>query len=169
LTTLGKVIGGGMPVGAFGGRREIMEKIAPLGPVYQAGTLSGNPVAVAAGLATLATTRAPGFYDALARTTRAFTDGLVAAAARHRVAFAAQAVGGMFGIYFAERAPRTYVEVMTSDVSRFNRFFHAMLDAGVYLAPSAYEAGFVSAAHTDADIAETIAAADAAFASLAEK
>jgi glutamate-1-semialdehyde 2,1-aminomutase len=166
LTTLGKVIGGGMPVGAFGGRREVMEKIAPLGPVYQAGTLSGNPVAVAAGLATLALTRAPGFYEQLARTTRAFTDGLVAAAARHRVPFAAQAVGGMFGLYFAERPPQTYAEVLACDVARFNRFFHAMLDAGVYLAPSAYEAGFVSSAHTDSDIADTIAAAEAAFASL---
>jgi glutamate-1-semialdehyde 2,1-aminomutase len=143
-----------------------MEKIAPLGPVYQAGTLSGNPVAVAAGLATLALTRAPGFYEQLARTTRAFTDGLVAAAARHRVPFAAQAVGGMFGLYFAERPPQTYAEVLACDVARFNRFFHAMLDAGVYLAPSAYEAGFVSSAHTDSDIADTIAAAEAAFASL---
>jgi glutamate-1-semialdehyde 2,1-aminomutase len=164
LTTLGKVIGGGMPVGAFGGRREIMTKIAPLGPVYQAGTLSGNPVAVAAGLATLALTRAPGFYEQLARTTRAFTDGLVAAAARHRVPFAAQAVGGMFGLYFAKAPPQTYDEVMACDVARFNRFFHAMLDVGIYLAPSAYEAGFVSSAHTDADIAETLAAAEAAFA-----
>jgi glutamate-1-semialdehyde 2,1-aminomutase len=164
LTTLGKVIGGGMPVGAFGGRREIMNKIAPLGPVYQAGTLSGNPVAVAAGLATLALTRAPGFYEQLARTTRAFTDGLVAAAARHRVPFAAQAVGGMFGLYFAKAPPQTYDEVMACDVARFNRFFHAMLDVGIYLAPSAYEAGFVSSAHTDADIAETLAAAVAGFA-----
>jgi glutamate-1-semialdehyde 2,1-aminomutase len=164
LTTLGKVIGGGMPVGAFGGRREIMNKIAPLGPVYQAGTLSGNPVAVAAGLATLALTRAPGFYEQLARTTRAFTDGLVAAAARHRVPFAAQAVGGMFGLYFAKAPPQTYDEVMACDVARFNRFFHAMLDVGIYLAPSAYEAGFVSSAHTDADIAETLAAAEAGFA-----
>jgi glutamate-1-semialdehyde 2,1-aminomutase len=168
LTTLGKVIGGGMPVGAFGGRRAIMEKIAPLGPVYQAGTLSGNPVAVAAGLATLALTRAPGFHEALARTTRSLAEGLVQAARRHGVAFSAQAVGGMFGIYFAERAPRTYAEVMACDVPRFNRFFHAMLDAGIYLAPSAYEAGFVSAAHTGAEIAATVAAADAAFARLAE-
>jgi len=164
LTTLGKVIGGGMPVGAFGGRRAIMEKIAPLGPVYQAGTLSGNPVAVAAGLATLALTQAPGFYRALERTTRALTEGLVAAARRQRVAFSAQAVGGMFGIYFAPAAPACYDEVLACDRERFNRFFHAMLDAGVYLAPSAYEAGFVSAAHTDDDIARTVAAADAAFA-----
>ena len=164
LTTLGKVIGGGMPVGAFGGRRAIMEKIAPLGPVYQAGTLSGNPVAVAAGLATLALTQAPGFYRALEHTTRALTEGLVAAAKRQRVAFSAQAVGGMFGIYFAQGVPTCYDEVLACDRERFNRFFHAMLDAGVYLAPSAYEAGFVSAAHTDDDIARTIEAADTAFA-----
>ena len=163
LTTLGKVIGGGMPVGAFGGRRDIMEKIAPLGPVYQAGTLSGNPVAVAAGLATLALTEAPGFYDRLAARTRALTDGLAAAAKRHGVAFCANAVGGMFGLYFAERIPDSYETVMATDKAAFNRFFHAMLDAGVFLAPSAYEAGFVSAAHTDADIAETLRVADRAF------
>jgi len=164
LTTLGKVIGGGMPVGAFGGRRAIMEYIAPLGPVYQAGTLSGNPVAVAAGLATLALTQAPGFYRALERTTRALTDGLAAAAGRQRVAFSAQAVGGMFGMYFAAAVPQSYDEVLACDRERFNRFFHAMLDAGIYFAPSAYEAGFVSAAHTDEDIARTVAAAEAAFA-----
>ena len=164
LTTLGKVIGGGMPVGAFGGKRAIMECIAPLGPVYQAGTLSGNPVAVAAGLATLALTQAPGFYDALGGTTRALTDGLVAAARRHGVAFSAQAIGGMFGIYFAARVPDSYEQVMTCDRDRFNRFFHAMLDAGIYFAPSAYEAGFVSAAHGPSDIAETVAAAEKAFA-----
>ncbi|HEY8242320.1 MAG TPA: glutamate-1-semialdehyde 2,1-aminomutase [Casimicrobiaceae bacterium] len=163
LTTLGKVIGGGMPVGAFGGRRDIMEKIAPLGPVYQAGTLSGNPVAVAAGLATLALTEAPGFYDRLAARTRALTDGLAAAAKRQRVAFCANAVGGMFGLYFAERVPDSYDTVMATDKAAFNRFFHAMLDAGVYFAPSAYEAGFVSAAHSDADIAETIRHAERAF------
>jgi glutamate-1-semialdehyde 2,1-aminomutase len=167
LTTLGKVIGGGMPVGAFGGRRDIMQKIAPLGPVYQAGTLSGNPVAVAAGLATLAITEAPGFYDNLARVTRAFTDGLVEAAKRAGVAFSAQAVGGMFGIYFAAGVPDSYDTVMAADKERFNRFFHAMLDSGIYLAPSAFEAGFVSAAHTPDDIAETIAAAEAAFAGIA--
>jgi glutamate-1-semialdehyde 2,1-aminomutase len=164
LTTLGKVIGGGMPVGAFGGRRDIMEKIAPLGPVYQAGTLSGNPVAVAAGLATLALTEAPGFYETLAKRTRALTDGLAAAAKQHGVAFCANAVGGMFGVYFAERVPDSYDTVMATDKAAFNRFFHAMLDAGVYLAPSAYEAGFVSAAHTDADIAETVRLAGQAFA-----
>jgi glutamate-1-semialdehyde 2,1-aminomutase len=163
LTTLGKVIGGGMPVGAFGGRRAIMEKIAPLGPVYQAGTLSGNPVAVAAGIATLAATEAPGFYDDLAAKTRTLTEGLAAAARRAGVAFCADAVGGMFGLYFAERVPTSYAEIMACDKERFNRFFHAMLDAGVMLAPSAYEAGFVSAAHGDEEIAATIAAAERAF------
>ena len=164
LTTLGKVIGGGMPVGAFGGRRDIMEKIAPLGPVYQAGTLSGNPVAVAAGLATLAATEAPGFYDALAASTRTFVEGMQEAARAAGVAFSAQSVGGMFGLYFAAQVPDSYDTVMACDKARFNRFFHAMLGAGVYLAPSAYEAGFVSAAHTAADIAATIRAAEGAFA-----
>ena len=163
LTTLGKVIGGGMPVGAFGGKRAIMEKIAPLGPVYQAGTLSGNPVAVAAGLATLAATEAPGFYEALARKTRAFVDGLAAAAKGAGVDFCAQSAGGMFGLYFAQRVPDSYDAVMACDKERFNRFFHAMLDAGVYLAPSAYEAGFVSAAHSDDDIAQTVRSAEVAF------
>ena len=164
LTTLGKVIGGGMPVGAFGGKRAIMEKIAPLGPVYQAGTLSGNPVAVAAGLATLKETEAPGFYEALSAATRGFADGIAAAAQRAGVPFSAQAVGGMFGFYFSPQIPDSYASVMTCDKERFNRFFHAMLDAGVYLAPSAFEAGFVSAAHGPDDIATTIRAAEAAFA-----
>jgi glutamate-1-semialdehyde 2,1-aminomutase len=167
LTTLGKVIGGGMPVGAFGGRRAIMHCIAPLGPVYQAGTLSGNPVAVAAGIATLALTQTPAFYTSLSATTRALTDGLARVATERGVTFAAQAVGGMFGIYFAAMAPDSYARVMQCDKERFNRFFHAMLDAGVYLAPSAYEAGFVSAAHSDADIAFTVEAAERAFATLA--
>jgi len=164
LTTLGKVIGGGMPVGAFGGKRAIMEQIAPLGPVYQAGTLSGNPVAVAAGLATLREIAAPGFYDRLTATTKSLTDGLALAAARAGVAFCAQAVGGMFGLYFADAVPDTYDAVMTCDKARFSRFFHAMLDAGVYLAPSAFEAGFVSAAHTAGDVAATVAFAENAFA-----
>jgi glutamate-1-semialdehyde 2,1-aminomutase len=164
LTTLGKVIGGGMPVGAFGGKREIMERIAPLGPVYQAGTLSGNPVAVAAGLATLAATEAHGFYERLAASTQSLVDGLSAAARRAKVAFCAQSVGGMFGLYFAATIPDSYAAVMACDKERFNRFFHAMLDAGIYLAPSAYEAGFVSAAHSEQDIAATIEAAAAAFA-----
>ena len=166
LTTLGKVIGGGMPVGAFGGKRAIMEKIAPLGPVYQAGTLSGNPVAVAAGLATLALTEAPGFYEALAARTKALTDGLAAAAQRAGVTFCADAVGGMFGLYFTARVPPTYDAIMACDKERFNRWFHLMLDEGFYFAPSAYEAGFVSAAHSDADIAATVAAAERSFAAV---
>jgi glutamate-1-semialdehyde 2,1-aminomutase len=167
LTTLGKVIGGGMPVGAFGGRRAIMECIAPLGPVYQAGTLSGNPVAVAAGLATLALTEAPGFYTRLTATTRALTDGLTAVAKRHGVPMVAQAVGGMFGIYFAPSIPGSLPDVMACDKERFNRFFHAMLDAGFYFAPSAYEAGFVSAAHGEREIDATLAAADRVLAAIA--
>ena len=163
LSTFGKVIGGGMPLGAFGGRRDIMEKIAPLGPVYQAGTLSGNPLSVAAGLATLALIRQPGFYAALAAKTRRLCDGLVSAARSHDVKFSAQAIGGMFGLYFRASPPASYAEVMESDKDAFNRFFHALLDAGHYLAPSAFEAGFVSAAHSDADIDATLAAALAAF------
>ena len=164
LTTLGKVIGGGMPVGAFGGRRDIMEKIAPLGAVYQAGTLSGSPVAVAAGLASLGQIARPGFYETLtARTTR-LVAGLNAAAAQHGVGFVADSVGGMFGLYFAKAVPQNYAEVMACDKERFNRFFHAMLDAGHYFAPSAFEAGFVSAAHAEADIDSTIAAAEQWFA-----
>ena len=163
LTTLGKVIGGGMPVGAFGGRREIMTKVAPLGPVYQAGTLSGNPVAVAAGLATLKLVHVAGFHERLAQRTRQLTDGLVSAATQHGVPFSAQAIGGMFGLYFRSECPQTYAEVMQCDKEAFNRFFHAMLDAGHYFAPSAFEAGFVSAAHTEADIAATIAAAAGVF------
>jgi glutamate-1-semialdehyde 2,1-aminomutase len=156
LTTLGKIIGGGMPVGAFGGRRDIMQKLSPLGPVYQAGTLSGNPVAVAAGLATLKAIQAPGFYARLAERTRSLTDGLATAAAKARVVFSAQSIGGMFGIYFTPSVPDSFAAVMACDKEAFNRFFHRMLDAGVYLAPSAFEAGFVSAAHTEADIAATI-------------
>jgi len=163
LTTLGKVIGGGLPVGAFGGRREIMSQVAPLGPVYQAGTLSGNPVAVAAGLATLKCVRAAGFYEQLTQRTRQLTDGLRAAAEKNGVPFSAQAVGGMFGLYFRPECPQTYAEVMSCDVPAFNRFFHGMLDAGHYFAPAAYEAGFVSAAHQEADIAATVAAAEAVF------
>ena len=164
LTTLGKVIGGGMPVGAFGGRCEIMNHVAPLGPVYQAGTLSGNPVAVAAGLATLKRIRQPGFHDALAKRTRQLIDGLSTAAATHRQPFSAQTIGGMFGLYFRVQCPATFSEVMESDQTAFKRFFHAMLDAGHYFAPSAFEAGFVSSAHTENDIASTIAAAERVFA-----
>jgi len=163
LITLGKVVGGGMPLGAFGGRRDIMACIAPLGPVYQAGTLSGNPIAVAAGLATLKLIEPPEFFVNLTASTRALIDGLTAAAMVHGVAFSAQAVGGMFGLYFRATPPGNYQEVMECDVAAFNRFFHAMLDAGIYLAPSAFEAGFVSAAHGKAEIEKTIAAARAYF------
>ena len=164
LSTFGKVVGGGMPLGAFGGRRDIMEKIAPLGPVYQAGTLSGNPLSVAAGLVTLKKIAAPGFYEALAAKTKALVDGLTAAAKQRGVTFSAQSVGGMFGLYFSATPPTSYAEVMACDKEAFNRFFHAMLEKGIYLAPSAFEAGFVSAAHSDADIAATVAAAAAIFA-----
>jgi len=165
LSTFGKVVGGGMPLGAFGGRRDIMEKIAPLGPVYQAGTLSGNPLSVAAGLVTLKKIAVPGFYEALTARTKSLVDGLSAAAKKQGVTFSAQSVGGMFGVYFAATCPTSYAEVMACDKDAFNRFFHAMLEKGIYLAPSAFEAGFVSAAHTDADIAATVAAAEAIFAS----
>lgn len=166
LTTLGKVIGGGMPVGAFGGRRDIMEKIAPLGTVYQAGTLSGSPVAVAAGKVSLQLTREVGFYDRLAARTVQLVDGLKAAAGEAGVRFSADAVGGMFGVYFSAAVPASFADVMASDREAFNRFFHAMLDAGHYFAPSAFEAGFVSAAHGEADIEATIAAARKVFAAL---
>lgn len=164
LTTLGKVIGGGLPVGAFGGRHDIMHCLAPLGPVYQAGTLSGNPVAVSAGLATLKLIQVPGFHERLSAQTGKLVDGLAAAAREAGVAFSAQHVGGMFGLYFSARCPTSYDEVMQSDKEAFNRFFHGMLDEGIYLAPSAFEAGFVSAAHTDLDIEKTIAAAKKVFA-----
>ena len=141
-----------------------MQCLAPLGPVYQAGTLSGNPVAVAAGLATLKLVQAPGFYDRLAQRAKQLTDGLAASAKKHNIPFCAQSIGGMFGLYFSKAIPTSYTEVMASDKAAFNRFFHAMLAEGVYLAPSAFEAGFVSAAHTDADIAQTVAAADKIFA-----
>jgi len=169
LTTLGKVIGGGLPVGAFGGKRAIMEKLAPNGPVYQAGTLSGNPVAVAAGMATLKLVQQPGFYAQLTARTKAFVEGLSAAAKAQGIAFCAQSVGGMFGLYFSATPPTSYAEVMQCDKEAFNRFFHAMLDEGVYLAPSAYEAGFVSGAHTEAEIQFTLNAAARVFASMRAK
>jgi glutamate-1-semialdehyde 2,1-aminomutase len=167
LTTLGKVIGGGLPVGAFGGKREIMEKIAPLGPVYQAGTLSGNPVAVAAGLATLKLVEAKDFQAKIEATTRSLIDGLNAEARKANVVFSAQSVGSMFGLYFRALPPTSFAEVMQCDKNRFNRFFHGMLERGIYLAPSAYEAGFVSASHGQAEIDATLAAAREAFRSSA--
>ncbi|MDE2109358.1 MAG: glutamate-1-semialdehyde 2,1-aminomutase, partial [Gammaproteobacteria bacterium] len=164
LTTLGKIIGGGMPVGAFGGRREFMEKISPLGPVYQAGTLSGNPVAMTAGLATLALLDDPKFYENLESRTRQLADGLRRAAEGAGVPFTVNQVCGMFGLFFTEaRQVTNYSQVMACDTERFKRFFHSMLEQGIYLAPSAFEAGFVSAAHTETDIEATLAAASTAF------
>ena len=163
LTVLGKVIGGGMPLAAFGGRRDVMSKLAPLGGVYQAGTLSGNPVATACGLATLNEIAKPGFFEALSARTRSLSDGLSRVAAAANIPFCAESEGGMFGFFLLPNLPQNYTEVMKTDGPAFNRFFHAMLDQGVYLAPALYEAGFVSAAHTDADIAATLAAAERAF------
>jgi len=160
LTTLGKVIGGGMPVGAFGGRREIMSMISPLGPVYQAGTLSGNPVAMAAGLATLEHLTQPGFYEQLTKKTQRLMEHLTDHAKAAGISLTTNHVGGMFGVFFSAEKPITrYEQVMNCNTELFKKFFHGMLDAGVYLAPSAYEAGFVSAAHSDEDIEETIKAA----------
>ncbi|MDR5877373.1 glutamate-1-semialdehyde 2,1-aminomutase [Caballeronia sp. LZ032] len=166
LTCLGKVIGGGMPAAAFGGRRDIMAHLAPLGGVYQAGTLSGNPIAVAAGLATLRLIQRPGFYDDLAKQTRKLVDGLTAAAREARIPFCADSIGGMFGLYFSEQVPASFAQIQQGNTLRFNAFFHAMLDAGVYFAPSAFEAGFVSSAHDDAVIGATLDAARGVFASL---
>jgi glutamate-1-semialdehyde 2,1-aminomutase len=163
LTTLGKIIGGGLPVGAIGGRRDIMETLAPLGPVYQAGTLSGNPVAVAAGLATLRLVDAPGFQDKVEGFATELVRGLAAEAKKAGASFSAQSVGSMFGLYFRASPPASFAEVMQCDRERFNGFFHAMLERGVYLAPSAYEAGFVSAAHGASELALTLAAARDAF------
>ncbi|MBU2678280.1 MAG: glutamate-1-semialdehyde 2,1-aminomutase [Gammaproteobacteria bacterium] len=167
LTTLGKVVGGGMPAAAFGGRAEIMASIAPDGPVYQAGTLSGNPVAMAAGLATLQQIDEPGFYESLSDSTQRLMDGLAAAAMDAGIAIATENEGGMFGLVFTADGPvRSYAQVAAADIERFRKFFHGMLDEGVYLAPSAFEAGFVSAAHSDDDIAATIAAARRVFSTL---
>ena len=163
LTTLGKVIGGGMPVGAFGGRRDIMEKIAPLGPVYQAGTLSGNPIAMRAGLKTLSLISQPGFHEQLSARARALCDGFEAAGRAAGVPVTTHQVGGMFGLFFSDKPVWSYADAMACDSAHFQRFFHAMLDEGVYLAPSAFEAGFVSIAHTAADIDNTIAAAERAL------
>lgn len=168
ITMLGKVIGGGMPVAAFGGRADIMEKIAPKGAVYQAGTLSGNPVAVACGMATLKEIQRPGFYDELGGQTKKLVDGLTAAARDAGVPFSADSVGGMFGIYFLPERPTGFADVMKADQQAFNRFFHEMLGRGVYFAPSTFEAGFVSIAHTDDVIAQTVEAARGAFAEVAK-
>ncbi len=167
MTTLGKIIGGGLPVGAFGGRKDIMQCLAPIGKVYQAGTLSGNPVAVSAGLATLKLIQEVGFHERLTAQTKKLTDGLMQVAKDLNVTFSAQNVGGMFGLYFSEKCPTSYTEIMqNNNKAYFNQFFHSMLDSGVYLGPSAFEAGFVSAAHSDDDIATTIAAAKKAFAAI---
>lgn len=167
ITVMGKVIGGGMPLAAFGGKRDVMEQLAPLGPVYQAGTLSGNPVATACGLATLREIRKPGFFAALSARTRALVDGLRAAAQEQGVPFCADSEGGLFGFFLLPRLPQNYREVMQSDAARFNRFFHGLLSRGVYVAPALYEASFVSAAHSEDDIAATLQAARAAFRELA--
>ena len=163
ISVFGKVIGGGMPLAAFGGKRAVMEQLAPLGAVYQAGTLSGNPVATACGLATLREIRKPGFFDALAARTRSLVDGLLVAARDADVPMVGDSEGGMFGFFFTDTLPQNQTAVMATDKARFNRFFHAMLDGGVYLAPALYEAGFVSAAHTAEDIAATVQAARAAL------
>jgi glutamate-1-semialdehyde 2,1-aminomutase len=163
ITVMGKVIGGGMPLAAFGGKRAVMEQLAPLGPVYQAGTLSGNPVATACGLATLREIRKPGFYEALADKTHKLMAGLKGAADQAGVPFSVDREGGMFGFFLFDALPQNYAKVMTTDNKRFNLLFHGMLDRGIYFAPALYEAGFMSAAHTDADIAETVGAATEVF------
>jgi glutamate-1-semialdehyde 2,1-aminomutase len=163
ISVFGKVIGGGMPLAAFGARREVMQHLAPLGGVYQAGTLSGNPVATACGLATLKQIQQPGFFEALSAKTRQLVDGLKAVAVENGVPFSVDSEGGMFGFFLMPDLPQNYTTVMTTDKERFNRFFHAMLEAGIYLAPALYEAGFVSAAHSQADIDATLAAARTAL------
>ena len=159
MTVMGKVIGGGMPLAAFGGKKGVMEQLAPLGPVYQAGTLSGNPVATACGLATLHELQKPGFYEALSARTQSLVAGLTQAATQAGMPFCGDSQGGMFGFFLFDELPQNYAKVMTTDNASFNKFFHAMLSSGVYYAPALYEAGFVSAAHTAADIEETVAAA----------
>jgi glutamate-1-semialdehyde 2,1-aminomutase len=169
LTTLGKVIGGGMPVGAFGGRREIMEKVSPLGPVYQAGTLSGNPIAMAAGLKTLELVSAPGFHESLGAMTSRLVRGMQDKADAAEVPFTTNHVGGMFGLFFTDAAPVTdYAGATGCDQARFKAFYHAMLERGVYLAPSAFEAGFVSASHLEKEIDTTLGAAEESFALLSD-
>ena len=163
MTTLGKVIGGGLPVGAFGGKKEIMQQLAPLGPVYQAGTLSGNPVAVSAGMKTLELIQAPLFFENLTSTTKSLIDGLIEAAENNNIEFSAQSVGGMFGFYFSSKPPESFDDVMVSDRDKFNKFFHLMLDQGIYFGPSAFEAGFVSSSHSVEDINYTIQAAENSF------
>jgi len=168
LSTFGKIIGGGMPVGCFGGKRAIMERIAPLGPVYQAGTLSGNPLAMAAGLTTLKLINRPGFHDELTGYTTRMLQGLKQRADAAGIPFVTTQVGGMFGLYFSEADDIvTFDDVMASDAQRFARFFHLMLEGGVYLAPSAFEAGFTSIAHGDRELQLTLDAAERAFAKLA--
>ena len=167
LTTLGKVIGGGMPVGAYGGRRDLMEQVSPAGPVYQAGTLSGNPVAMAAGFAMLDVVRDSGFHAELERKTHALTDGLAACAREAGVPFSTNRVGGMFGLFFSAGPVETFLQATSCDTAAFRRFFHVMLERGVYFAPSPFEAGFMSAAHDDGDIADTLEAARTAFAEAA--
>jgi glutamate-1-semialdehyde 2,1-aminomutase len=163
LSTFGKIIGGGMPVGAYGGRREIMQQVAPAGPIYQAGTLSGNPIAMAAGLAMLELIQAPGFYAELERKTHLLADGLRAVAIEAGIALTTNAVCGMFGLFFTGEKVETFAQATRCDVAAFGRFFHAMLAHGIYFAPSAFEAGFLSAAHTEQDIADTLEAARAAL------
>ena len=167
LTTLGKIVGGGMPAAAFGGRADVMADIAPDGPVYQAGTLSGNPLAMAAGLATLEALESPGFYETLGESTRRLVDGFKSIADQHEIPLAVESIGGMFGLVFSDDGPmRRYSQIAAADTDRFRKFFHGMLDEGIYLAPSAFEAGFVSITHGEDEISRTLAAADKVIATL---
>ncbi len=168
MTVMGKVIGGGMPLAAFGAKRAVMEQLAPLGPVYQAGTLSGNPVATACGLTTLQLVSAPGFFDALGKRTRSLVDGLNAAAAQAGVPFCGDSEGGMFGFFLLDELPHNYSQVMATNSARFNQLFHGLLDRGIYIAPALYEAGFVSAAHRQEDIDATLDAANTVFREMAQ-